>query len=788
MEISKNKNKIPQTYLENIDMVNSATQFPLNYNGNSNNSSHNKDIYDLNLNIRNIKKGINRTNEIFEKNTFHNTNNFSDFSFTKIQNFNTSSNIKNHKTSNHGNIKTLKYINDLHNKSKNTKAILDDYNLNILNSNKKFAWKEIMNNTNNNIILDDIKNPLAYNILNGEINEKEIQNIPENYLINLIQTLQCVANKAIENKNNLLLENNKLNKDLSKTIINYNNIVKNNNKLNQTILNLNNRNNEQKNIIQNYENNNNTITVDNSNIFRKNIINIGHKKKYCCPYCSNKIFKTQQFLDEHINRRHSNYQPIFLKKDNYKELKLNAKMYEKNLNEMKKYFSILMNQFIKKARYIRLNEKLIGIQNLIMMSKFHNINNSYNYSDYNNNNNTLNLIQDKNISSNVKDNHENNEKIIKYNNKLEKTDKTDNDDENNEFNNLDMILKQVKNDMKQFYKKNIKEIVELNNEKKFQEIKKYFEYISEENQNENIPQLHSRRENKVKTTKIKKINLFSSHFDLDNQNPKEKIESENQKEETRDIFQEKNKKDKNYDGNKNVIININNDNEKFDLLKAKNKNKNEIPKINFSEKKVSNNKEFANSEKSEEENQNSKKEKKISFSDSESQVTEKNIALENFYKNFRNRDGCFSRGKDKYYLKKIIPEDYNNNLDQQKINSIIEEKVNKKLSDLKKTTNEDWISDIFKIYFQILDKNFIYGNVHLFYSRNMSNYLNIKKLVDDANNYYYKGIGIERMKNYSDISKVVNEKSTNVFEQIDYLIQNNEYNEDLEKNDFSFRV
>ena len=126
----------------------------------------------------------------------------------------------------------------------------------------------------------------------------------------------------------------------------------------------------------------------------------------------------------------------------------------------------------------------------------------------------------------------------------------------------------------------------------------------------------------------------------------------------------------------------------------------------------------------------------------------------------------------------------NSNINENEINSIIEEKINKKLLDYKKSTNEDLISDIIKLYFQILDKDSIYGNVHLFYSRNMNNYLNIKKLVDDANNYHYQGRGIEGMKNYSDISKVLNEKNQKVFEVVDCEIQNNE---EPGKNDFSFR-
>jgi hypothetical protein len=319
--------------------------------------------------------------------------------------------------------------------------------------------------------------------------------------------------------------------------------------------------------------------------------------------------------------------------------------------------------------------------------------------------------------------------------------------------------------MKQYFDKNIKETLELNNEKKFQAIKKYFE--SDENQNDNELILNSRRENKVKTIKTKQSKLLESI----NEDPEDE-------------------KTENYDEKKE--------------LKRKNKNNFEKKKNNHKNENNSkkNEKELKKEEQSSEEKENSQKDKKISFSATDSQDTEKNIELENFYNNFRNRDGCFSTAKDKYYLKKIIPD--NHNINQQKINDIIKEKIDKKLLDLNKTTNttnEDWISDIIKLYFQILDKNSIYGYVHLFYSRNMNNYLNIKKLVDDANNYYYQGRGIEGMKNYSVISKVVNEKSTNVFEYIDYRIQNNEdvekevekevekdIDKDIEKNDFSFRL
>ena len=285
--------------------------------------------------------------------------------------------------------------------------------------------------------------------------------------------------------------------------------------------------------------------------------------------------------------------------------------------------------------------------------------------------------------------------------------------------------------------------------------------MSEENQNDNNHKPHSRRDKKVKTTKIKKSNLLSSQFDL-NQSRNEKTDNEYIKD---DIKAEEDF--------------LENNNEKIEL---RGKNKIENNKIN-SEKKVNNNKEFNDSEKSNEEKNISKKGTQIGFSESESQINEKNPPLETFFLRFRQRDAYFSKAQREYYLRKIIPEDYK--INQEKIDSIIDAKINKKFLNLNKSTTESWISEIFKLYFQILDKDSIFGNVHTFYSRNMNNFLNIKQLVDDANNYYYQSTGFEGGKSYSDISKVLNQKEQKIFENIDFQIQNNE--DVAEKNDFSFR-
>ena len=149
-----NAKTIPNTFLENTKIVNEATNF----------FKTNKDISEINT--------------LYNKNINY-------FSFNKNDNSNFQSNT----------------LNIYKNNFENSK----------LNKQKKFGWKNIMNLNYNEIAKDEniLDNPLIKNILNSDINENEIQNIPENYLVNLIHTLQGLANEAIKNKNDLEIENKK---------------------------------------------------------------------------------------------------------------------------------------------------------------------------------------------------------------------------------------------------------------------------------------------------------------------------------------------------------------------------------------------------------------------------------------------------------------------------------------------------------------------------------------------------------------------------------------------------
>ena len=456
------------------------------------------------------------------------------------------------------------------------------------------------------------------------------------------------------------------------------------------------------------------------------------KQRFYCQICTNKKFKTQQYLDEHIKRRHYNYYHQFLNYQN-RNKKTNVDVFEEKLNEMKKYYEILINQSIKKAQYIRLNEKLNGLQNLMLMMPNQNLNN--NNIDYVDNNLGINYNQE-NIFINENNFNQNiNEEKFKNSNKEFIKNHLDIKEELKKKNEMILEMKKMEKEMKQFFDKQMKEVLEINNEQKFQNIKKYFENISED---DNSPYHHSRRRYKIKTTKIQKKHdnniLSESKFEL-NQSADE-IKKDDLKE-------------------SKAITNTNNNvlTTKEDLLKEmKDENNNNID--------LNNNNQLTNNAEKQEE-----KDKKISFSESDSQASENWASLEKFFKNFRKRDGCFSKEQEEYYLKKVLPEDYK--INETKINKIINDKVNQKLINLKKSTNEDLIEDIIKLYFQILDKNIIYGDVHCYYSRNMSNLMNIKKLVDDANEYYYQKSSVKDIKKILDRSKELN-KTT--FEKVEYQI------------------
>lgn len=750
--------KVPQTYLENINMINSAT---------------------LLMNGRNTNFLLNSNSNILPNNDNRmlNSNFFNSNSFFKTKNDNS--------TNMQSPTQNELFVNkrNIYNSRQNIPL------LNKLNDTQKFAWKEIMNN---NILEDEnqLENPLTKNILNSKINENEIQNIPENCLVNLINTLQGIATKAIENKNDLEIENKKLYNHLSDMNNNYNNMAKANSKMNQSLTKLKRQNNEQKNLIKNYENSNYLYNNNNyKNIQIDNYLYTKNFGKFHCKYCTNKIFKSKYYLDKHIKRRHPDNYDIKYNKENIEsEQNKLIKIFEKKLNEMKKYFDLLINASIKKTQYIRLNEKLNGLQNLVLMSKQQenliNNNNYYYNNTYNKNNNYNN---DNNNDINIKEekysygeNNINENNIIKLKAKNSNTINNINNENDEEIirkkiANLNNQIKTLKNEMYHFFNKSKTELLEINREKHFQAIKNYFE----KNHNDNISIHQTRRNKKIKTIKASNNIIFNNIKAKDNDEINQsadeiKKDLENKEQNNVDVFQshkkmgkdllkgvntfESNKKnntnreDKNKNSNKNIIdLNVNN-------LNANNAYDN-----NNTFRKQSQNE---SEEKSEKKDNFFKNGVKISFSGSENHSIQKDSSpLEIFFDKFRDRDGLFSKAQEEDYLKEIINKN-DIKLDKKEIEKIVDEKIEKKLININTTNNEDLVSDIIKLNYQILDQNLIYGDVFCFYSRNISILMDTKKLINEANNYYYHYREAKDIKNIQDRK----EANQNLFETVNYQV------------------
>ena len=693
--------KVPNSFLENTNMINAATTY----------IKSNKDISNINT--------------LYNKNLNY-------FSFNKDNN----NNFNNQNTLN------------INNK---------------LNANKKFGWKYI-NNLNYNEFSNDekiLENPVIKNILNSNIDEKEIQNMPENYLVNLIHTLQGLANNAIKNKNKLELENKKLYQNLEEMKNNNDYLNQNNINLNQKILTLN-KNIE--NIEQEKVNNNNMY---NNYYIKQNEI---YKKKYYCHICSNKKFKSQYYLDEHIKRRHPSYQQNALKEKNIKENKINIELYQKKLNEMKKYYDLLIYKSMKKIQYIKINEKLNSLQNLFEMSKLNFINNI--------NMNYINVNIDQDVDNNSKEEIEDNNNInsnysLKGKEKKSDTERSnklsDDVNNNNIINNNEESLKKIKEEINKPSKR--KESLEkdhgnfihnyylLKKEIKFRAIKKSFETKLEDQ----IAQ--QRKKKKHKTLKNTSKLMVSDSID---EKSKTKTKDTEDKKIT-DIEVEKSDKE-----NEQIILT--NKKETNIILKNENNNNIDKNKKEKKEKKENNINKDEDSIRSTKQKLKLRKEKMINFSDEEEE--EEDQILKKFYTTFRERDYNFPLNK-KYYMKNLLPKDYN--LDQNKVNNIVEEKIESKIKNLnlQKKDIQQLRTEMMKIYYEIFDIKDKYGDMYLFSYINISKMMNIKDLILDANNnnFYLED---------NNFFETIKYKLANEPENSEFINPNEEY-ENNERESFSFR-
>ena len=652
----------------------------------------------------------------------------------------------------------------------------NNYNINKFNSSRKFAWREIMKAQNiyNNNNQDDVyNNPLMQNILMSDLKEEDIQNLPENYILNLIHTLQGVANHAIQNENNLIEENRRLNDELISKNDNYNNI----NGVNESLYMLQNQNREQKKIIQNYENKLRNLIDDDDNLISvRNKTNDGNyqykiktKQRFYCQYCANKKFKTEQYLEDHMRRRHLNYYQRYLNDKKKKKNHINFKQYDKKLEDMKKSFEQILLQAKSKNDLNRISDKINNLENLIAISNNstqinfnpsfplnnNNISNTFPNNITNNKqqiNETLRYKTEKIINTSNVNNNITNSIDGNYDYELEKIGKKMIKDFDNNNTEKEKQLNYLMDATKQFYNNVRSEInnlkLERGFEKSFEKIKREFE-INNSQKSEDKYKYPARSQKKLKTTKVKEIKMPTPLLEMNQSADEIKIE---------DVGNKSSKERKLYNINKentNITNNINDNSQNINNnLKTTQQNNN-----------------------IDTQNKNEQAQLKFSESDSKTSQIPEEKSLQEFYHNFMKRDGQYVRGNVENYLKEAIPAGYVPN--KQKINSIIDEKINKRLLQEKRNTRSDLMNTIMKLYCQIGDNCDIYGDVYTYYSRNISCLLNMKQIIDNANNYHYDAI------KFIDNKYPLERKGTNkkLFENVAYDIKDSRQ----EYSDFSFK-
>ena len=647
--------------------------------------------------------------------------------------------------------------------------INSNYNFNTPSqNNQKFNWKEIMKiNPNDSNSFE----PYINNLLNSSLNPNEIELLPENHVIQLVSLLQNVVKTSMNNNKNLIEQNENLNMQLNSSIQYQNN--NNNNLENENsddeYNNLIKKNKKQEHLIQSYQQvlegkkkYNQLIESDDDENEKNDTYNNSNKNRFYCQFCANKKFYTEQYLEDHMRRRHLAYYQKFLLNKN----KNNNKNYDVKLNEMKNYFENMIVNNKLRNDYYRLNEKINGLQNLIQSQNYYpiNLNQSNNIIP---NKETIVLKSGTKNNNNIiyEDNEEddiNNNVIIEHMKKISNNIDRDDKDFNNKFNSL------VEN-MNKFKQYVSSEISNIKQSQSFLRAKKSLESI--DFKNDDIKYVSPNRRISVRNS------LFMSQTNPNKSNTlRSSIINVSQ---SKNLINSLFKQTKSNKLNESEVIksfdntitknNNNEDNNLKETLKS-NTNVNEIInsiKVNESIKLDNNLLRGGN--------------KNINENEEDIEQTEEEKQLQIFYKKFITRDRNIDNTINSYIMQ-TIPNSFDipnvkinnqyNNLFSENLNRISDSKLNKE-SDLQKIKSKDYLVDIIQKINEDIGNECEKEDYYGYYSKNLDNFFDIKELIDDAMNEFY---------NHKENKRKINEDfdDQNLLETINYNIKSSD---DLE---FSF--
>ena len=297
-------------------------------------------------------------------------------------------------------------------------------------NNSKFLWKELMKlNTKYIERSADVSSisPYVQNILCSRLSLDNIDMLSEEYIIQLVTLLQLTGQYLVYTQKMLEEENDQLKEE-----INYlKNNITDNEKYMKTIDDLNRQNQEKDFLIKTYQdmiqtrNGIGDINENNTNIKSNPELFDTKKTYYYCSICSGKKFKSQKYLDEHMERRHFNQKGLIRDYRDEEEKKIQEKNYkqefEDKLNLMRKEIEGMIKQKEDNNEFAMLNKKLELLQNQMLQQNYNNIltyRNNFNYQ--NKANNQQNIIKkevkeknEKSLNKNYKKKYEDLEKEYK---------------------------------------------------------------------------------------------------------------------------------------------------------------------------------------------------------------------------------------------------------------------------------------------------------------------------------------------------------------------------------------
>ena len=236
--------------------------------------------------------------------------------------------------------------------------------------NSRFLWKELMKiNTSYIFKSKDISllEPYTENILYSRLNPDDIDLLSKEYIEQLVTLLQLAGQYLVYTQKRLEFEN----QELKDKVEEMRQSSQNNQKYKILIENLNRQNQEKDFLIKTYQTmgysmsnrKNNKIELNSDNNLRgkNDRYSETENKIYQCKICTGKKFKSKKYLDDHMQRRHSDI--IEAGKERHNNGDNIREEFDRKLNSMTDYLTKMVKDNLENIELYKINKKLDNLQN-----------------------------------------------------------------------------------------------------------------------------------------------------------------------------------------------------------------------------------------------------------------------------------------------------------------------------------------------------------------------------------------------------------------------------------------